>query len=105
MFEWIKEFLVGLEAAVNPFSEQQIAIFFIWLVVFTASSVTLIMADRRWLRVVSWAVCTCSSFGLWQAGFITLTIAFNYWPSALAVAGTTAAGSFWFGRRRRRLRI
>ena len=103
MLEWIKEFLVGLEAAVNPFSEQQIAIFFIWLVVFTASSVTLIMADRRWLRFLAWVVCTGSSFGLWQAGWITLTIATSYWPAALAVAGSTAAGSFWFGRRRRRI--
>lgn len=105
MIEWLQNFWVGLEASLNPFSEQQIAIFFLWLVVFITSSVALIMADRRWLRVVAWLVCTCSSFGLWQAGWITLTIAANYWPAALAVGGTTAAGTIWIGRRRRRMRI
>ncbi|MCG8594304.1 MAG: hypothetical protein MI785_08000 [Kiloniellales bacterium] len=103
MIEWIDEFWIGLEASLNPYSEQQLTLFFTWLVVFTTSSVALIMADRRWLRLLAWVVCTCSSFGLWQAGWITLTIATSYWPAALAVVGTTAAGSFWFGRRRRRI--
>ena len=101
MYDWIKEFWVGLEASVNPYSEQQIFLFFVWLVVFTAASVTVIMAERRMFRLIAWLVGTVFSFGLLQAGWITVTIAASYWPAAIAATAGTAASSIWIGRRRR----
>lgn len=96
----ITSFIDGLFAVVNPWSPQQVFLFFLWLFLFTASSVALIMSQRRVTRFCAWMVNSLFSFGMLQAGIVSVAIAATHWQVALAVAGLTAGASVYACRRR-----
>ena len=102
--EWLSDFVGGLEAVVNPLSEQQLFLFFLWLLLFTGSSVALVMAERRLTRFFAWLVNSLFSFGMFQAGLVSLAIAVAYWQGTLAVALASAVCTGIFCHRQSRRR-
>ena len=96
----ITSFVDGLYAVVNPWSPQQLFLFYLWLFLFTGSSVALIVSERRLTRLFAWVVNSLFSFGMLQAGIVSVAIAATHWQVALAVAALTACGSFYACRPR-----
>ncbi|MFQ5972768.1 MAG: hypothetical protein ACE5Q3_10570 [Alphaproteobacteria bacterium] len=100
------EFVSDLVGRFNPNDPVNLTLFYTWLVVFTFTFMGLWRAPRRWVRLVCYVVNQAVSFGMLQAGVVTVAILFGRWREALVAGAMTFLLSWWlFADRRPRLRV
>jgi hypothetical protein len=100
------EFVSDLVGRFNPNDPVNLTLFCLWLVVFIFTFTGLWRAPRRWIRLLCYVVNQAVSFGMLQAGVVTVAILFGRWREALVASAVTLAVSCWlFADRRPRLRI
>ena len=92
----------GVFDTINPFSLNNIVIYFVWLVVYTLTVMAIWRSDRRWVRLVCLILNQFFSIGIVVSYTVTLVLAVTYWKASLAVFLVTAVLGWWMFRERRR---
>jgi hypothetical protein len=93
--------LRGIVDQINPLSETNVTLFFIWLAVFTLTGVAVWRAKRRWLRGVLYLVHQVFTIGIVINWLTVVIVAINFWWQACLVAATCACGGWWLCRERK----
>ncbi len=85
----------------DPNNPVNLTLFFAWVVIFTGTFAGVWRAPQRWVRLMCYVVNQIASFGMLQAGVLTLAILLGYWRETIAAAAVTLVAFCWVFRDRR----
>lgn len=105
----ILDFTRGFVDQLNPLSERNVTLFFIWLNVYFFTAMTIWRAEKRWVRLLSLIVNQLFSAGLLVSYLNIVVPAAVYWKEAAANVLLVVSMTwlmFWLvGRKRKRKRL
>ncbi len=96
------DFAGDLVRRFDPNSPVNLTLFFAWVITFILTFTGVWRAPQHWVRLLCYAVNQVASFGMLQAGILTLAIIYGHWREAIAAAALTLVASCWLFRDRRR---
>lgn len=91
----------GVVDQLNPLSQTNVTIFFIWLPVFTLTGVAVWRAERRWLRGILYLIHQFFTIGVIINWSTVIVVSIFYWWQALAVFCSCFGSAYVMTRRRR----
>jgi len=87
-------------AQFDPYSTENLVLYYGWLVVYTFTLVALWRSQSAWFRLLSFAVNQIFSVGVIMGQVLTAVLAITFWRESLAAFAATAAFSLFLFRRR-----
>ncbi|MGH7003777.1 MAG: hypothetical protein ACREIP_07500, partial [Alphaproteobacteria bacterium] len=75
--------LRGIVDQINPLSETNITLYFIWLVIIVLTGVAVWRAERRWLRGILYLVHQTFTIGVVINWITVVVVAYHYWRESL----------------------
>ena len=98
----VVDFAGDLVGRFDPNNPVNLTLFFAWVVTFILTFTGVWRAPQRWVRLLCYAINQIASFGMLQAGILTVAIIYGHWREAIAAAALTLVASCWLFRDRRR---
>ena len=93
--------LRGIVDQINPLSETNITLYFIWLVIIVTTGVAVWRAERRWVRGVLYLVHQTVTIGVVINWITVVVVAYHFWEASLVIAAFCFVSTFWICRRRK----
>lgn len=90
--------LTGVFDQLNPFNTGNLIVYFVWLTIWIFTAVGIWRSQRRWLRLVFFAINQALSVGIVLSWTITALLAWTYWQWSLGAAAASGLLAVWLFR-------